>query len=116
MDIPALDHRGAEFAEIGYAVLAGCQRIFGTKQPVIIYPSSGSGAWEGALVNTLLAGRQGTDVRDRPVCGLWRGIEVKLKLEVDVCHRLAARRRRQVIEARLAEDRNHRIKAVVCGA
>ena len=52
MDMPTLDHRGPEFAELGYAVLAGCQRIFRTKQPVIIYPSSGTGAWEAAIVNT----------------------------------------------------------------
>jgi len=44
MDMPPLDHRGAEFAELGYAVLAGMQRIFRTKQPVIIFPSSGTGA------------------------------------------------------------------------
>ena len=53
MDMPGLDHRGAEFAELGYAVMAGLQRIFRTKHPVIIFPSSGTGAWEAALVNTL---------------------------------------------------------------
>jgi alanine-glyoxylate transaminase/serine-glyoxylate transaminase/serine-pyruvate transaminase len=46
MDMPTMDHRGPEFAELGHAVLAGMQRIFRTKQPVIIYPSSGTGAWE----------------------------------------------------------------------
>src|ERR1700761_8520870 len=53
MDMPGLDHRGPEFAEIGFAVLAGMQRMFRTKQPVIIYPSSGTGAWEAAIVNVL---------------------------------------------------------------
>ena len=53
MDMPGLDHRGPEFAEIGFAVLAGMQRMFRTKQPVIIYPSSGTGAWEAAIVNAL---------------------------------------------------------------
>jgi alanine-glyoxylate transaminase/serine-glyoxylate transaminase/serine-pyruvate transaminase len=46
MDMPTMDHRGPEFAEIGHAVLAAMQRVFRTKQPVIIYPSSGTGAWE----------------------------------------------------------------------
>ena len=49
MDMPTMDHRGAEFAEIGFAVLAAMQRVFRTKQPVIIYPSSGTGAWEGIV-------------------------------------------------------------------
>ena len=53
MDMPTMDHRGAEFAEIGFAVLSAMQRVFRTKQPVIIYPSSGTGAWEAAIVNTL---------------------------------------------------------------
>ena len=56
MDMPALDHRGPEFAELGYAVMTGLQRIFRTKSPVIIFPSSGTGAWEAALVNTLSPG------------------------------------------------------------
>ena len=50
MDMPTMDHRGAEFAEIGFAVLSAMQRVFRTKQPVIIYPSSGTGAWEAAIV------------------------------------------------------------------
>ena len=56
MDMPTLDHRGPEFAELGLNVLAGSQRIFKTKQPVIVYPASGSGAQEAALVNTLSPG------------------------------------------------------------
>ena len=56
IDMPDLDHRGPEFAVLGHEVLAGMQRIFRTKQPVIIYPSSGTGAWEAAIVNTLSPG------------------------------------------------------------
>ena len=56
IDMPSWDHRGPEFAELGFAVLAGMQRLFRTTQPVIIYPSSGSGAWEAAIVNTLSPG------------------------------------------------------------
>jgi alanine-glyoxylate transaminase / serine-glyoxylate transaminase / serine-pyruvate transaminase len=51
-----IDHRGPEFGELGLKLLAGMQTIFKTKHPVIIYPSSGTGAWEGALVNTLSPG------------------------------------------------------------
>ena len=54
MDRPGLDHRGLEFAELGFAVMAGMQRMFRTKQPVIIFPSSGTGAWEAAIVNLSL--------------------------------------------------------------
>src|SRR5258705_4153253 len=56
MDMPTLDHRGPEFAELGFEVLAGIQRGFRTKQPVIIYPASGTGASETAVVNTLSPG------------------------------------------------------------
>src|SRR5436305_1733860 len=56
MDMPTLDHRGPEFAELCHHVLAGSQRIFRTAQPVIIYPSSGTGAWEAAIVNSLSPG------------------------------------------------------------
>src|ERR1700684_476687 len=50
MDMPTMDHRGPEFAQLGFEVLAAAQRVFRTKQPVIIYPSSGTGAWEAAIV------------------------------------------------------------------
>jgi alanine-glyoxylate transaminase / serine-glyoxylate transaminase / serine-pyruvate transaminase len=53
MDMPTLDHRGPEFAQLGLEVLEGCKAVFRTKNPVVIYPSSGTGAWEAAIVNTL---------------------------------------------------------------
>src|SRR5438445_13069983 len=56
MDMPVIDHRSAEFGELGRAVLEGSQKIFQTKGPVIIFPSSGTGAWEAAIVNTLSPG------------------------------------------------------------
>src|SRR5436305_15315723 len=56
MDRPVIDHRGLEFAQLGAQVLEGVKSIFKTKGPVIIYPSSGSGAWEAAIVNTLSPG------------------------------------------------------------
>jgi len=56
IDMPTMDHRGPEFGRMGLEILAGLQRIFRTDQPVVIYPASGTGAWEAALVNTLSAG------------------------------------------------------------
>src|ERR1700745_721961 len=83
MDMPPLDHRGAEFAELGYAVLAGMQRIFRTKQPVIIFPSSGPGSGEAALVNTLSPGDKVLLAETGQFAVLWRGIAEKFKLDVE---------------------------------
>ena len=83
IDMPTMDHRGAEFAEIGFAVMAAMQRVFRTKQPVIIYPSSGTGAWEAALVNTLQPGDKVLMAETGQFAVLWRGIAEKFKLEVD---------------------------------
>ena len=83
MDMPTLDHRGPEFAELGHAVLAGCQRIFRTKQPVIIYPASGTGAWEAAIVNTLSPGDKVLMAETGQFAVLWRGIAEKFKLDVE---------------------------------
>ncbi len=114
MDMPGLDHRGPEFAEIGFAVLAGMQRMFRTKQPVIIYPSSGTGAWEAAIVNTLQPGDRVVMAETGQFAVLWRGIADKFKLDVDFVPGdwrhgadIAA------IEQRLVADKAHKIKAVM---
>jgi alanine-glyoxylate transaminase / serine-glyoxylate transaminase / serine-pyruvate transaminase len=114
MDMPALDHRGAEFAELGYAVLAGMQRIFRTKQPVIIFPSSGTGAWEAALVNTLSPGDKVLLAETGQFAVLWRGIAEKFKLDVEFMP-TDWRRGGGVgeVETRTAADRAHKIKAVM---
>ena len=85
MDMPTMDHRGPEFAEVGHAVLAAMQRVFRTKQPVIIYPSSGTGAWEAALVNTLQPGDKVLMAETGQFAVLWRGIAEKFKLESISC-------------------------------
>jgi alanine-glyoxylate transaminase/serine-glyoxylate transaminase/serine-pyruvate transaminase len=113
MDMPTLDHRGPEFAELGHAVLAGCQRVFRTKQPVIIYPSSGTGAWEAAIVNTLSPGDKVLMAETGQFAVLWRGIAEKFKLDVEFLptdwrHGADV----EQIEAKLAADREHKIKAV----
>jgi alanine-glyoxylate transaminase / serine-glyoxylate transaminase / serine-pyruvate transaminase len=114
MDMPTMDHRGAEFAQLGFDVLAGLQRVFRTRQPVIVYPSSGTGAWEAAIVNTLSPGDKVLMAETGQFAVLWRGIAEKFKLDVDF---LPGDWRRGAdvaqIEARLAADRQHRIKAVM---
>jgi alanine-glyoxylate transaminase / serine-glyoxylate transaminase / serine-pyruvate transaminase len=114
MDMPPLDHRGPEFAELGYTVLAGLQRIFRTRQPVIVFPSSGTGAWEAALVNTLSPGDKVLLTETGQFAVLWRGIAEKFKLDVEFIP-TDWRRGADVaeIETRLASDRAHKIKAVM---
>jgi alanine-glyoxylate transaminase/serine-glyoxylate transaminase/serine-pyruvate transaminase len=114
MDMPPLDHRGAEFAELGYAVFSGLQRIFRTKQPVIIFPSSGTGAWEATVVNTLSPGDKVLLAETGQFAVLWRGIAEKFKLDLEFLptdwrHGADVAQ----IEAQLAADRAHKIKAVL---
>ncbi|MDB5601840.1 MAG: serine--glyoxylate aminotransferase [Xanthobacteraceae bacterium] len=114
MDMPTIDHRGPEFAQLGRDVLDGCQAVFRTKQPVVIYPSSGTGAWEAAIVNTLAAGDKVLMAETGHFAMLWKGLAEKFKLEVDF---LPGDWRRGAqpaeIEARLVADHQHRIKAVM---
>ena len=72
MDMPVIDHRSAEFAELGKAVFEGCQTIFKTKGPVIVFPSSGTGAWEAAIVNTLSPGDKVLMVETGHFATLWQ--------------------------------------------
>src|SRR6202165_2556752 len=114
MDMPTIDHRGPEFAQLGFDVLAGCKAVFRTKNPVVIYPSSGTGAWEAAIVNTLSPGDKVLMAETGHFAELWQGLAKKFKLEVEV---LPGDWRRGAqpgeIETRLAADRQHRIKAVM---
>ncbi|MDE2330011.1 MAG: aminotransferase class V-fold PLP-dependent enzyme [Bradyrhizobium sp.] len=114
MDMPTMDHRGPEFAELGHAVLAGIKRIFRTKQPVIIYPSSGTGAWEAAIVNTLSPGDKVLMAETGQFAVLWRNMADRFKLDVEFLP-TDWRRGADVtqIEAKLAADRQHTIKAVM---
>ncbi|HUO66215.1 MAG TPA: serine--glyoxylate aminotransferase, partial [Gammaproteobacteria bacterium] len=68
---PTMDHRGPEFAELGLEVLRGVRAVFKTKQPVVIYPASGTGAWEAALVNTLSPGDSVLMVETGQFASLW---------------------------------------------
>src|SRR6202035_2499658 len=113
MDMPTLDHRGPEFAELGHAVLAGCQRIFRTKQPVIIFPASGTGAWEAALANTLSPGDRVLMAETGQFAALWCRLATRLGLEVELIpgdwrHGVDP----EAVAARLEADDGHAIKAV----
>src|SRR5258708_40047682 len=83
MDMPVIDHRGAEFAELGKAVLGGCQKIFKTAGAVIVFPSSGTGAWEAAIGNTLSPGDKGLMVETGHFATLWRQMAARWGIEVD---------------------------------
>ncbi len=113
IDSPTLDHRGPEFAALGQEVLAGLKRVFQTRHPVIIYPASGTGAWEAALVNTLSPGDRVLMYETGHFAILWRRMAGRLGLEVDF---IPGDWRRgadpAAVEARLTQDRAHAIKAV----
>lgn len=113
IDMPVIDHRGPGFADLGNRVLAGMKGIFKTEQPVIIYPSSGTGAWEAALVNTLSAGDKVLMVETGHFAFLWQKLALKLGLQPEV---IESDWRRgadpEVIEQALRADTNHRIKAL----
>ena len=83
MDMPVIDHRSAQFAELGRAVLEGSQKIFQTSGPVVIFPSSGTGAWEAAIVNTLSPGDKVLMVETGHFATLWRQMAGRFGIEVD---------------------------------
>jgi alanine-glyoxylate transaminase / serine-glyoxylate transaminase / serine-pyruvate transaminase len=84
IDRATIDHRGSEFAELGTECLDGLKSIFQTKNPVIIYPSSATGAWEAALVNTLNAGDRVLAFETGHFAGLWAKMALNIGLRVDV--------------------------------
>src|SRR5215475_3717925 len=81
MDRPIIDHRGPEFAKLARRVLDGLQTIVKTKDPVILYPASGTGAWEAALVNTMSAGDRVLMYETGQFATLWKKMAAKLGLQ-----------------------------------
>jgi alanine-glyoxylate transaminase/serine-glyoxylate transaminase/serine-pyruvate transaminase len=114
MDRATIDHRGPEFQQLGRDVLAGLKQIFKTRGPVIIFPASGTGAWEAALVNTLSSGDRVLAFETGHFATLWRNMAARLGIEVEF---VPGDWRRgvdpKVVEAKLAADGAHRIKAVM---
>ena len=81
---PTMDHRGPAFATLAREAIDGLQRVFQTAGPVVIYPASGTGAWEAAFVNTLSPGDTVLMVETGYFAALWRDMAVRLGLQVDV--------------------------------
>jgi alanine-glyoxylate transaminase/serine-glyoxylate transaminase/serine-pyruvate transaminase len=110
---PTMDHRGPEFAKLAREVLSGLQGVFLTKSPVIIYPGSGTGAWEASLVNTLSPGDKILMFETGHFAALWQEMGTRLGFEIDF---VAGDWRHgvdpAVVYAKLADDRDHKIKAV----
>ena len=124
MSLPTIDHRGPEFGRLGLKVLAGMQQVFRTQHPVVIYPASGTGAWEAALVNTLSAGDAVLMFETGHFATLWKKLAERIGLKpeflavsgTDAATGLPWSWRKGVqadlIEARLRADTGHMIKAV----
>src|SRR4051812_23952547 len=83
MAAPTIDHRGPEFAALGLEVLEAIKPVFGTTQPVVFYPASGTGAWEAALTNTLSPGDRVLAFETGHFATLWRALAERLGLKVD---------------------------------
>ena len=114
MDMPVIDHRSAQFAELAQTVFRGCQTVFQTSGPVIIFPSSGTGAWEAAIVNTLSPGDKVLMVETGHFAMLWKNMAVRWGIDVEFMPgdwRHGAEP--GAIEARLAQDKAHAIKAIM---
>jgi len=113
MDNATIDHRGPEFGRLGLEIFEGLKEGFQTRQPVVIFPASGTGAWEAALVNTLSPGDRVLMFETGHFASLWHRMAARLGVSVDL---VPTDWRRGVdpaaIEAKLREDRQHDIKAV----
>lgn len=110
---PTIDHRGPEFVGLARSVLTGLKRVFRTNDPVLVFPASGTGAWEAALVNTLSPGETVVMSRTGWFASLWSEMAHRLGLEpilLDTDWRRGADP--TAIEAALRADKNQRIRAV----
>jgi alanine-glyoxylate transaminase/serine-glyoxylate transaminase/serine-pyruvate transaminase len=110
---PTIDHRGPEFSRLVKEVLEGLKQVFKTTGAVVIYPSSGTGAWEASLVNTLSPGDKILMFETGHFATMWRNVALRLGLEVEFVpgdwrHGIDP----AVVEAKLAEDRGRSIKAL----
>lgn len=114
MSYPTIDHRGPDFAEITKRVLDRLKSIFKTTQPVIMYPASGTGAWEAAIVNTLNPRDKVLMFETGQFSYLWAEQAKKLSLDVELVpgdwrHGIDSK----VVEQKLSQDKDHKIKAVL---
>ncbi len=123
ISLPTIDHRGPEFGVLGLAVLAGLQRIYQTQNPVVIYPASGTGAWEAALANTLSPGDALLMFETGQFATLWQKIALRLGLLPEFMGQTATDAaglphswrhgvQADLIEQRLRADKGHALRAV----
>ncbi|MEO8331821.1 MAG: aminotransferase class V-fold PLP-dependent enzyme [Gallionella sp.] len=117
ISFPPIDHRGPEFGQLGLKVLSGIKQIFKTKQPVIIYSASGTGAWEGALVNTLSPGDHILMFETGQFATLWKKLADRLGYKTEFLALAGKMDWRYGVDAamigeRLKADTGHQIKAV----
>src|SRR5215467_11183638 len=114
IDNATMDHRGPEFGVMSLEILEGLKAVFQTKQPVVIYPASGTGAWEAAIVNTLSPGDLVLMVETGHFATLWHNMARRWGIDVEF---MPADWRRgadpTAIEQRLVQDTVHAIKAVM---
>jgi alanine-glyoxylate transaminase/serine-glyoxylate transaminase/serine-pyruvate transaminase len=116
MDRPTIDHRSAEFARLAHECLEGMKAIFKMNRGhVFIYPASGTGAWEAAIVNTFSPGERALMFETGHFAWLWRGVAENFGLVVDFVpgdwrHGVDP----ATVETKLIEDTRHEIKAVIC--
>src|ERR1700741_3785594 len=113
MSYPTIDRRGPEFGALGLKGLAGKKKIFKTKHPVVIYPASGTGAWEAALANTMSPGDTVLMYETGHFASLWKAMAVKLGLQPEfIASDWRSGADPAKIGARLREDKAREIKAV----
>lgn len=113
MDAPTMDHRGPEFARLALEILEDLKPVFKTDGDIVVFPSSGTGAWEAALVNTLSAGDRVLMFETGQFAAQWFRMATQLGLNAEFVpgdwrHGVDPAQ----VESRLAADRNHEIKAV----
>ena len=113
MDFPTMDHRGPKFAKLGAKLLEGMKSVFKTRSQVIIYPASGTGAWEAALVNTLSPGDRVLMYETGHFASLWQGLAQRLGYQPEfIKGDWRGGADPAAIEAQLKQDSSHQIKAV----
>src|SRR5439155_18475380 len=114
MDRTIIDHRGPEFAELALEIFAGLRTVFQTSGPVVMFPSSGTGAWEAAIVNTLSPGDHVLAFETGQFSVLWKNLAERMGVQVEF---VPGNWRKGVdvedVENRLTADKGHALKAVL---
>jgi alanine-glyoxylate transaminase/serine-glyoxylate transaminase/serine-pyruvate transaminase len=114
MDQPMIDHRGPEFAELAQEIFAGLRTIVQTSGPVIVFPSSGTGAWEAAIVNTLSPGDRVLAFETGQFSTLWKNLAERIGVRVEfVAGDWRSGPIPEDVESRLKGDKDHSFKAVM---